>query len=474
MFTTRFLGLQLALAATLGGFIGPTRVAAQQLPSASLQFPNRTGRQATFSGAVTNGAINFNSPFFLPIGQQFGGNDRSCASCHRPEQGWSVTPVKTKLLFDLTAGADPLFNPVDGTNAPNADRSTLEARRAASSLLLNKGLIRVALPISPTADFELSAVSVPVDGSFPADFAQTALSTKTVSIYRRPPPTSNVAYLTEVMWDGRETGATTNLNDNLLSQALHATSGHMQASGLPTTTTLLTPEQRQLLQDVVTTEMNLFAAQSNDIADLSAGDLDSHGALGGPAPLFTRPAALFQGGVFNLFSVWAPLQANSLDPNFVEIETKRSIARGENLFNTRVFNTNLVGQASCSTCHNNRGAGNSVTRRRFNLGLSSSALAIGGVAVNRSFPVYTLRRKSNGQVINSTDPGRILISGRWGVGDGDSFHVPVLRGLAARAPYFHGGQAATLSDVVRFYNTRFAINLSVQEQQDLLLFMQSL
>src|SRR5947207_942767 len=38
----------------------------------------------------------------------------------------------------------------------------------------------------------------------------------------------------------------------------------------------------------------------------------------------------------------------------------------------------------------------------------------------------------------------------------------VRRGLAARAPYFHNGSAATLPDVVEFYNQRFGIGLTAQ------------
>jgi cytochrome c peroxidase len=51
---------------------------------------------------------------------------------------------------------------------------------------------------------------------------------------------------------------------------------------------------------------------------------------------------------------------------------------------------------------------------------------------------------------------------------------PVLRGLASRAPYFHNGSAQALSDVVTFYNTRFGIWLTSQEQQDLAAFLSSL
>jgi len=42
-----------------------------------------------------------------------------------------------------------------------------------------------------------------------------------------------------------------------------------------------------------------------------------------------------------------------------------------------------------------------------------------------------------------------------------------VRGLAARAPYFHNGSAATLLDVVEFYNQRFNLGFTDQQKSDL-------
>ena len=51
---------------------------------------------------------------------------------------------------------------------------------------------------------------------------------------------------------------------------------------------------------------------------------------------------------------------------------------------------------------------------------------------------------------------------------------PILRGLAARAPYFHNGGAATLLDAVNFYDQRFQLQLNQQQKQDLVAFLRSL
>jgi cytochrome c peroxidase len=51
---------------------------------------------------------------------------------------------------------------------------------------------------------------------------------------------------------------------------------------------------------------------------------------------------------------------------------------------------------------------------------------------------------------------------------------PILRGLAARSPYFHNGSAATLSDVVDFYDQQFSIEFTAQQKADLVAFLSSL
>ncbi len=77
-----------------------------------------------------------------------------------------------------------------------------------------------------------------------------------------------------------------------------------------------------------------------------------------------------------------------------------------------------------------------------------------------------------GQTFYTTDPGKALITGQCSdIGRGKGL---ILRGLAARAPYFHNGAAANLSQVVKFYNQRFQINFTSQQMQDLVNFLQTL
>jgi cytochrome c peroxidase len=71
-----------------------------------------------------------------------------------------------------------------------------------------------------------------------------------------------------------------------------------------------------------------------------------------------------------------------------------------------------------------------------------------------------------------TDPGRALITGKCA--DIGRVKGPILRGLAARAPYFHNGSAATLRDAVEFYDRRFDIGFTEQQKADLVAFLSAL
>ena len=53
---------------------------------------------------------------------------------------------------------------------------------------------------------------------------------------------------------------------------------------------------------------------------------------------------------------------------------------------------------------------------------------------------------NDGTFTVSTDPGRAMVTGKCA--DIGKFKVPSLRGLPARAPYFHNGSADTLMEVV--------------------------
>jgi len=157
-----------------------------------------------------------------------------------------------------------------------------------------------------------------------------------------------------------------------------------------------------------------------------------------------------------------------------------SIARGEALFNTKAIN--LTGSSlpdklprECVGCHEVPNVGNQSTGQTFATG-TSDATPVAPLNVS-GLPVFTIQCNDPasplmGQIFNVTDPGRALITGNCE--DIGAVKVPILRGLAARAPYFHNGSAATLADVVEFYDQRFKIGFTDQEKRDLVDFLEAL
>jgi hypothetical protein len=443
---------------------------------------NDSGTAVTIS---TNGFIDRRNPFF----REFGSNGRSCATCHQPQEGWSITPAGLRERFHRTKGTDPIFRLNDGADSPLADVSTLKAREKAYSMLLGKGLIRVGMPVPPNAEFEL----VKVDD--PYSFA----SATELSLFRRPLASTNLRFLNTIMWDGRESlrdPASTecmfgtsicfaSLESGLIAQSNNATVGHSQA------TTPLTPVQRKAIVDF---ELGLFTAQQQDER---AGRLDAEGAKGGPTFLSGvvsyfgindtligdyRTHSTFTPIAMTLYQGWQSYleDARSADPERRDrgiAVARRAIARGEALFNSKPIvirgvkglNDDLgvpTMLGTCTTCHNTPNAGNHSVPLPLDLGLADASRR------TADQPLYTLRNKATGATVQTTDPGRALVTGRWQ--DIGRFKGPTLRGLAPRAPYFHNGSAKDLHEVVRFYDARFGIGFSDQERDDLVAFLKAL
>lgn len=421
------------------------------------EFPNGSGTSRSFS---SNGALDTRNPFF----QNLGSNGRSCITCHQPDQGWTVTPEQLQKRFDATGGLDPIFRPNDGSVSPTADVSTVSARQQAYSMLLTKGLIRIGIAIPANAEFELAAVDDPYHYA----------SSSELSLFRRPLPSSNLRFLSTVMWDGRESVPGANLQENLIRQALDATQGHAQLAGQ------LTPHQ---LDDIVDFEMGLTTTQASDS---NAGQLDAQGGNGGPKrlqqqdfyigindPLGGNPSgAPFNPVAMTLFDGWENLRGNG-----PQVANRAAVARGQKIFNTKPITITGVGglndnlnlpviQGTCTLCHDTPNVGNHSVGAPLNIGLSDASRR------TPDMPLYTLRNKTTGAITETMDPGRALISGKWN--DIGKTKGPILRGLAARAPYFHNGSAATLSDVLDFYDGRFGIGFTAQERSDLIAFLQSL
>ncbi len=429
------------------------------------------GAVATFQpGGAT---IPANNAFF----QNLGTNGRTCFSCHQPQSGWTVSAADVAVRFAESGGADPIFRLVDGATCPSANVSTLAAKRQAYSLLIDKGLIRIGLPMPDPVEFEVTSVNDPYNCTTNPVTGLTSKTAGIVSIYRRPLPASNLGFLSTIMWDGRE--------PTLANQAKDATLGHAQADAAPS--------DAQNAQ-IVAFESGIFTAQE---IDAKAGGLHDHSATGGAVALSLQLAKFYIGvndplgnnpsptpfdpNIFDLFKPWLGSGGDGDD-----VQQRLSIARGEEVFNTTRINiTGVAGlndvlsapsiPGFCGTCHDTPNVGNHSVKAPLDIGIADAgAKSPSGLDIS-GLPVFTLTCKKGPlakQTFVVTDPGRALISGKCA--DIGKLKGPILRGLAARAPYFHNGSAATLTDVVNFYDQRFGIGFTAQQKTDLVNFLNAL
>jgi cytochrome c peroxidase len=129
----------------------------------------------------------------------------------------------------------------------------------------------------------------------------------------------------------------------------------------------------------------------------------------------------------------------------------------------------------CGICHDTPNVGNHSVKAPLNIGIANAGANAPPALDISGLPVFTLKCTAGplaGQTFVVTDPGRALITGRCS--DIGKVKGPILRGLAARAPYFHNGSAATLMDVVNFYDQRFGIGFTDQQKQALVNFLNAL
>lgn len=468
-------------------------------------FPNPSGASQTYS--ANGGGMDQNGPFF----ESLGSNGRTCATCHQAGNAMSLSAESANSRFLATRGTDPLFRPVDGSNCDHDIAvSTFEERYKAYSLLRTRGLLRIAIAVPPNADYAVTSVDNPYGCN----------ETDTISQYRRPLPATNLRFLSAVMFDGREssppTGTTKILYNNypnsllsdLTHQAMDATNGHAQA--LPPVT-ISDPRLRR----IVNFEMGLTTAQA---FSKRAGLLNEQGAKGGPQallnkrffisinssvhallPQFEQPGGLVRPGdgqftpaIFNTFDAWADVPAE--DP-------RAAIARGQKIFNSKLINiTGVAGinddvsagglvaggipslTGTCGTCHDTPNVGNHSFPTPLDIGTgdpdaSNTSVNRGGLDITY-LPSITVC-KLDPATGAPTDTCKTTTDLGQGLIDGQFDHIgkikgPILRGLAARAPYFHNGSARTLLDVVRFYKTRFGMVLTPQEESDLVAFLNAL
>jgi hypothetical protein len=520
-----------------------------------VSFPDATGWISTYQpGGPT--ATSSNAFFSSDITT----NGRTCFTCHQPQNNWEISPPQILAQFLLTRGQSALFQPIDAANCPTSPGVTARFPDprfvTARSQLFKRGNFRIGLnapnPLGPhdesyitfggntNPEWVLTVVHDPFGCELDPDHG---LPANLLSVYRRPLPSTNVAFLLQyhtanpnpakfdIMWDARE--------PNLETQFINATLFHGQ--------TTLEPDDASITQGVQF-QSGMFTAQSYNIlaGDLTGGD--GSGALGGPTNLYNwrtsasaTPACTFDainglicGGIkvkqllpapvilpdgtilvdgngvprslnVNVGSqLYAPFATPTTHKKLTQAQ-RESIARGEALFSSKVFIINKVAglndikndadgtePGTCTTCHSNKNVLNDTAGDPKRLGIMDNSSGVNVMPWTPDFPRFAFYCATgsipffSNQVYSykcpggtgpcdefiTTDPGKGLITGKCQ--DLGKMKVPVLRGLAARAPYFHGGNAETLIDVVNFYDQRFDIRLTDQEKKDLVNYLNSL
>ena len=378
----------------------------------NLPHRNPGGYGATFS---TQGAVDLTGEYF----QAQGINGRSCATCHVPRDAWSITPGTLQQLFDDTGGTHPVFNTLDANN-PAMSVQSVDDRLAAYSMLLSRGVFRRGGALRAEREWDL------VEAVDPHGFANT---TRLVH-WRRAMPTINFPLgSATVNWDGGNTIGS-DQHAGLVNQATRNVTGAQQGP----------PASAEVIADIVAFEESLFTGQ---LIVFGVGRLDDDGARGGPQALSQMSRAA---GRFDLYDAWA----GNLNPR------RAQIARGQDVFN----------DSGCGGCHDAANNGTNTGNLLFDIGTASAEVR------TPDLPLYTFRNRATLQTRQLTDAGRGNITGAWS--DLGKFKTPTLRGLAARAPYFHNGIAPTIESVVRFYEERLGFVFTDAQRADLVAFLTAL
>jgi cytochrome c peroxidase len=378
------------------------------------------------------------------------GNERSCASCHVPEDNFTLTPEHVARLLEEDPN-DPLFSAIDADD-PTAEKLTFEH--------LKKGLVRVWLTLPDNVDLldDAGEVITPSD--------------RKLFVWRGVPSIADTALTAPFQRDGRIA--------TLEEQAQGASTGHSEGGEVP-------PSE---LERIAEFERSVFSSdRARSVAEYLAGggdpakapivedeleltEAEQRGRL-----LYEAVCANCHGG----FNQAAIVGREIHDLAFPAIKPDGSVVY-------EVPATDPPTLVLASRPHN----------EFVNIGTAFEMyMALLGATEHESFtaevgfPNYRYRFYTDGSrtevaadlppaasafnpdagggfgievdgdgnpVVGpnfvpqffSTDPGRSMITGS--PNDFEAFDVPTLRGIAKTAPYFHNNTVVTLEEVVGLYS----------------------
>ncbi len=128
--------------------------------------------------------------------ETFGGNGRTCGTCHRPDNEFSLSPDSVRAIYDRNP-QDPIFRPIDSDDGAGGGYTNL----------IEHGLIRVQVPLAAN----IRLVDAP--------------ARRTIVVLRAVPSIVNVALTAPYQQDGRI--------PTLQAQALAAVRAHFEPTRDP-------------------------------------------------------------------------------------------------------------------------------------------------------------------------------------------------------------------------------------------------
>ena len=500
------------------------------IPSIFRAFPDDSG---DVKSATADPTLNGTNKFFDP---SIGTNGQACVTCHQPAQGFTIHVGVIDDTFAANP-TDPLFRANDTADNPHTTAITAENYSVFLSLgAVRIGKNFPAAPVTTNftvvAADDATDDKFAAPEHFPLMNDPQHPGKATLSLFRRPLVNTNVHLDSSVLWDGRAS-----IDKLTPTKPPAAAPGQVQGAIQtlllgPGTDPAVNADIAKFMLGVFTDQVFDTAAGTDAAGNCTllppgtqcgAGKTYGHHAQAGVRHLLQfalgpnvpcandleNPCVANVPG-YDLFDAWANLRLNDGDHDEDDEHlgarnaARRAVVRGQHLFNTAVLHVpqdlqGLLGTTThCTGCHATHNIGNNPSATFFaRVGTDSldiinqllsephlSSATISDLLVYKEevsqLPQYCLRPTSSvssmscgsgsGDVV-TTDPGRAMVSGD--IADVGKFKPPILRGLAARSPYFHAGTAQNIQMLIHFYNARFQIGLTEDEVNDLGAFLEA-
>lgn len=390
--------------------------------------------EASLSG---NQLVHFIRGRNLFFNETFGGNGRTCVTCHLRNLGngepldnnFDLTPADAQRLFaeDPTG---PLFRAIDSDDGMGNSYT----------MLTGHALVRIpfTLPANITVDERDAWVRQAGNGQV------------TATVLRSSPTIENIAFENQLMWDGRFGG-------DLPRQAKEAVVTHDQPGRLPT---------QQEREDLAFYQQQFFTDQA----------LRSF-RNGGPAPVPPQVPSWLLGAQWDSARRGRAFFVD--DGQAVVDATHRDLCatcHAGPLLNT-TSNSNPVQPAGQRISNNfvaetNALFGLQLPEHTYHIRVDHDVVMPAGtvfpippgVPLFPAGTVFELRSSDPGHILTTGDPCESVLAcliqsnPAQGVFRTTSFFkIPTLWGVADSAPYFHDNSAQSLEDVMRVYSFLFSV-----------------